>query len=465
MPAKKVTKKAATVKPNKAVKKPAKPVAKRKIRINKLTHDVKKSSVIDLKKNFPTPEDILSEILAEQKKPKRFHSFKLAKSERSIKQVMGPQKVEKTYRKMAVGFISFSIILLIIILYFSLVKVDITLALKSEGVSDSIIVDVYDRGDDYTIPESSVRGLVREIEVEQSKVYTATGAEVLGEEVAGVITVINNRNRKQPLVATTRFLSSGGVLFRSKESVEVPAKGEIQVEVYADQPSADIAIGDDHFIIPGLAAVWQDEVYAKSEGGNIKYQQKTKKVITEEDINQAKEDIKNVLIQKAKEDIDTAYAEYNQKLYQIKEATVKFDLDAEPGDEQTEFAVGLNATVVVIAFNDQSIYEMSEKKLSTSLPVNKQIASLNKDNFTYNVGLADIDKGTAKINVDFMGNTNLKDSSSLLDKKKILNLSKAQLSHYLNSISWIESYELNFYPAFLQRTPILVDRINVYIAD
>ena len=476
MPAKKTTKKSAAKKTTKKktvakkatekkdVKKPRKKSSRPKIRINKVVHDVDKESVIDLKKDFVEPEDILAELLQEQEKPKRFKKIKLPKFSKPVKQVMGPQKIVKTYRKMALGFVSFSIILLAIILYFSLVKVDIVLKLKAEGVRDNLVVDVYDRGDDYVIPESAVRGIVRKIEVEQSKTYPATGKDVLGEEVVGAITVVNKRSRKQPLVATTRFLSSGGILFRSKEYVEIPAQGQAQVQVYADQPSKDIEIGDDHFIIPGLPAVWQDEVYALSKKGDIKYQQKIKKIITEEDIKKAKEDLKNVLIQKAKKDVADAYSEFNQKLYKIVEDTIKFKTNAEPDDEKTEFTIDLNADVDIVAFNNQAIYNMSEKKLSVNLPVNKQLASLNKDNFSYNLGIVDIKKGTAKITVDFMGNTNLKKGYDFLDKKKILNLNKEQLSNYLDSISWIDSYQLKFYPNWLERTPILVDRIKVRVA-
>jgi hypothetical protein len=441
-----------------------KKVVKPKIRINKVSHDVHKDSIVNLKTLAPldeSPEDVLAQILADREA--RVDKKKKKQEKKQARQIMGPQKIVKTYRRMAVGFISFSLVLLVIVLYFSLVKVDISLSLKQEGVSDDLIVDVYDRGEDYVIPESAVRGLVREIKIEQSKVYQSSGKDVLGEEVTGKIKVVNNRDRKQPLVATTRFLSSNGVLFRSKESVEVPANGEIEVEVYADEPSKDIKIGDDRFIIPGLPAVWQDEVYATSEAGSIKYQEKTKKIITADDIEKAKEDLKNVLIQKAKTDIDEAYAEYSQKLYKIKDSTVKFDIDAEPEDEAESFSVGLSATVVAVAFDGQTVYDMSEKKLSANLPTNKQIASLNKDNFTYDLGIVDVDKGSAKVDVNFMGNTDFKAGVQLLDRTKIVNLSKAQLAHYLSSISWVASYQLKFTPAFLERTPMLVDRINVRI--
>ena len=67
------------------------------------------------------------------------------------------------------------------------------------------------------------------------------------------------------MVATTRLLTSEGVLFRLKDRVNVPAGGEIEVEVYADQSGIASEIGPSQFTIPGLRTDLQKLIYAVSK--------------------------------------------------------------------------------------------------------------------------------------------------------------------------------------------------------
>src|SRR3989338_991441 len=53
-------------------------------------------------------------------------------------------------------------------------------------------------------------------------VFIPTGSTVLAGKAGGVVTLHNDTARAQPLVATTRLLSTGGILFRIKEAVNVP---------------------------------------------------------------------------------------------------------------------------------------------------------------------------------------------------------------------------------------------------
>ena len=60
-------------------------------------------------------------------------------------------------------------------------------------------------------------------------------AETL-DEITAKITVINENSINQKLVATTRFLTDNGELFRLKKYIEAPANGQIEAEIYADAP-------------------------------------------------------------------------------------------------------------------------------------------------------------------------------------------------------------------------------------
>lgn len=101
---------------------------------------------------------------------------------------------------------------------------------------------------------------------ERAVSVTAVPAETESRDAVaeGVATISNRTTADQPLVATTRLLSDEGVLFRLRDSVEVPAGGSVDAAVYADEPGASGNIGPSHFTIPGLPTSLQDDIDAQS---------------------------------------------------------------------------------------------------------------------------------------------------------------------------------------------------------
>jgi hypothetical protein len=53
-------------------------------------------------------------------------------------------------------------------------------------------------------------------------------------------------------------------LFRLKQPVDVPANGQVTDEIYTDNTSQDMSIGQTSFTIPGLWSGLQDKIYAQS---------------------------------------------------------------------------------------------------------------------------------------------------------------------------------------------------------
>ncbi|MFH1656899.1 MAG: hypothetical protein ABH919_00300, partial [bacterium] len=118
----------------------------------------------------------------------------------------------------------------------------------------------------------------------------------------GTIKVYNEYSTSpQVLLATTRFVSADGKLFRTPTRVTIPGgtydkgklvPGEIDVNVVADQPGPDYNIGATTFSIPGFAGSDRyTKLYAKSfkamEGGSREQSSR----VTEEDLTKAKNSV------------------------------------------------------------------------------------------------------------------------------------------------------------------------------
>lgn len=365
------------------------------------------------------------------------------------------------YRRIAYIFSFATVVLLAVIFYFTFVKVTISISPNQEHLSGSLIVDVYDK-DSSVQPssENSIEGIVKEIEIEQTGEYSASGTEVIGKEVIGKVNLINNYDRSQQLVASTRLLSPDNKQFRLKNTITVPAGGQIEAEVYADEPSQEAAVAPTTFKIPGLWAGLQEKIYAESKEPMI-YAEKVKKHIQQSDIDEGVFDLKQKLLEKAKNEISGNYKDYDQVLYNIDESSTGETVSGKAGDEQEFFTITVKTKVVVAAFKDEKIYLLAQKKLAAIMPDDKKLVKFEKSGIKYALNGFDAKGGTASVNASFTGDVSLKDGNNIIDKKKIVDLNRSQLEAYLNNIKEIGAYEIKFYPSFINKVPNLVDRINI----
>ena len=369
------------------------------------------------------------------------------------------------YRKIALSFIVLTVVLLAVIFYFSFVKVSIFLAPTQERLSGNLIIDVLDKDKKITKAENEAEifGEVEPVEIEETKTYYASGIDIIGEEVVGKVTIINNYSKNQQLVATTRLISNNK-LFRIKNTVNAPARGQIEVEVYADEPASDMAIGPANFIIPGLWAGLQDKIYGESKEP-MKYSKKIKKHIRQSDIDDGVKDLKASLLAKAKREIGDNYQNYDQVIYEIDNNSISQEIGGKVGEEKEEFSISMKTKVVVVAFNEDKIHEKAKQNLFSALPDDKDLLEINKEDISYNLNNYNISQGTASLSIGFSGQIIVKDGNSVVDRGNILGLNQQQLNDYLNNLPGITVSKIEFYPSFIKKVPNLVDRIEIIIKN
>ncbi|MEA3449979.1 MAG: hypothetical protein U9Q85_03340 [Patescibacteria group bacterium] len=369
------------------------------------------------------------------------------------------------YRNIAFSFIALTIVLVFVVVYFLLIKVTVVIVPNQERISSNIIFDVKDpkniNGGGNIIP-----GLVEKNEFSLDAVYHASGEDVVGKEAVGEAIIINNYNRNQPLVATTRLLTVNGELFRLKNTINVPAGESVTAEIYADEPSADMAIGPTKFTIPGLWAGLQDKIYAETKEV-ILYREKVDKYVLESDLDGAVRDLKQKLLLKAKNDIESNYEEYKELKYRIDENSIKTEIEAEVNDEINEFTASISADIVIVAFDEKASVDLSKQKFIASLSPDKEVIEFNDSEIIYSLNNYDYLAKEATLSATFEGKVSIRDNAEIIDVEKIKGLNQAQLDAYLKQIKNIAGYEIIFYPGFLpdflKQVPKLSDRIEILI--
>lgn len=422
------------------------------------------------KKNVSEPEAVLekkSEKKTEEKAPSLLRPYKesiILGDEKLEDEKTGKTSGSKTYRNIAIFFAIGALAMLTFVFYFSFVKMTITIIPEEEQITEEAIITVYDKSRTAQIPSTleSVEGVIEKIEIKEEKTYQSGGVDVIGEEVVGKVKIINNYNKNQPLVATTRLLSPDKKLYRIKETINVPAGGSVEVAVYADKASPEMAIGPSQFTIPGLWAGLQDKIYAESSEKFV-YQQQTKKYIIQRDIDSAMIDIKKYLIESAIRKFGSNYKGYDYVVYDLDENSIKSETKGKIGEEKENFSISMSADVVVVAFYSKALENLGFGKLSVMVPDNKKLIEFNRENINCSLESFDLNQGSARLKTGFSGTMSLREGMEILDPAKIVGLSQSQLTAYLNKIDGIKQYKINFSPSFINRAPKLIDRIIIEI--
>ncbi|MCX6792670.1 MAG: hypothetical protein NTY12_01465 [Candidatus Falkowbacteria bacterium] len=367
----------------------------------------------------------------------------------------------RLYRKIAISFILVAIAILGLVAYFATVKLEIDITPKVVAVKASSSFEVYDRPETYTLPASSILGIVREMELEYSGTYPTSGGEVTGAEVSGHVIIVNNYIKDQPLVATTRLLTASNQMLRLKNNVVVPAGGSVEAEVYGESADPSFALADAKLTIPGLWAGLQDKIYAQAKAGDVTYRETKKTIVTQDDLDKALAGAKQALLEKATADIESVYSAYDEKLYELDDKSISFSFDSKVGDDKSEIKISMNSKVIVVAFKKDSLVNLNKTTLESGLKDGQALVDDANTKPTFKVTSADPINNIAQVELLVDGTSTAKSETDLIDRGKLVGLNRKQVESYLDGLDGIASYELHFTPSFLEIAPQLADRITV----
>ncbi len=369
----------------------------------------------------------------------------------------------RLYKKIAVTFIIFAILTLAVVSYFAMVRLDINLTPRVTPIAAAANFTVYDRPETYELPSGSVLGIVREMDIEYNGSYKATSESVTGAQVSGTVTIVNKYSKDQPLIATTRLLSSTNQLLRLTNAVVVPAGGSVEAQVYGETADPTFTLSDSRLTIPGLWAGLQDKIYAEAKVGEVSYKETKKYAITQTDLDQAISEGKKALLAESSTDIQDVYSAYDEKMYKLNDESITFSFDAKAGDEKENFNMKMSGKVVVVAFKKASIGQLDQTALDSAVEGKQEIVENTQASSSFELVSADINQNIAELKLNVAAQAATTTASDIVDRQKLVGLTRSQVESYLDSLGTIESYELKFKPSFFEIAPQLVDRITVNV--
>lgn len=305
-----------------------------------------------------------------------------------------------------------------------------------------------------------IPGQVFTIEKSVNQTFNATGQKDAVQKAKGKITVHNELTSPQPLVATTRFESESGLIFRTLKTITVPAAkikngktttGAIEVEVIADKPGQEYNISPDKFVIIAFREKGDTEryqnIYGRSEEpmrGGINGKAT---IVSESDYNSAKE----ILTKKVTDDIQNALnlqtAQF--KLIDSSAILIKDPVSTtETDNAASDFTMTILASIKTVGFKEEDLYKLVTEyvKDNDNLTVIPDKIELKYDKSK----LTPTDNLEFDVIVTGNGYTPIDETELVLN---LLGRSEKDIRKYLQNNPQIESAKIVLSPFWINKVP------------
>jgi len=204
-------------------------------------------------------------------------------------------RIYSHYRYILWIFILISLIITIILIFYSLssAKITVFIPTQSTAISKEFTVSANPEKNN----NFSIGGKILEENLSDTLTVRPAKTESKEQMLSGLITIINNSAKDQPLVSGTRLLSENGILFRTKKTITVLARQSVQVEAKADDAAAGPVFAPQKFTIVALWPGLQDKIYG-TISDPITAETEVIRITSRADIDKAKLDLEKNLYAK-----------------------------------------------------------------------------------------------------------------------------------------------------------------------
>ncbi|MBI4117115.1 MAG: hypothetical protein HY451_00265 [Parcubacteria group bacterium] len=305
-----------------------------------------------------------------------------------------------------------------------------------------------------------------EIEKVVSKTFASSAEKDVFQKARGRAVIYNNFSASpQILVATTRFQTAEGLVFRILKTITVPGQtkegdksktGEIEVEIIADRAGEEYNIEPSDFRIPGfLGSSKYQGFYAKSfekfSGGFIG----RSSFVSKDDLEKAEEIVREEGIGQVKAEMNLA-GDFKILDEALIIETEKSGDSSIAGDLVKEFKVDFKIKARTVAFKERNIIDFISQYVK-----NSQNLSVVKDSLKINYDQPELNQEKRELSFKLVSSGQTVQNIS---KEKIISdiagkkISEADF--YFGSLNEIESARISS-PFWMRKIPSSARRINI----
>lgn len=295
----------------------------------------------------------------------------------------------------------------------------------------------------------------------------ATGQEVANTKASGTIIIYNTTSAAQRLIATTRFETPKGLIFRISQPVTIPAKsgdtpGSIEAVVTADAVGPDYNVGLSDFTVPGFKGDPKyTQIYARTKIAMQGGFSGTRKKVNDADKKTAQEkvrnELKNNLVREAEKDIPSGFVLPKNSYF------IEYESLA---DTNTDSGIQINerATFHGVIFNRTTLAQEISKKVNGKTEGEADISGIENLSFTLKTSSSTRPWNDNGLTFNLTGTTTL---VSVIDNDKLtaelVGKPRKSLNAILAGYPGITNAEVTMRPFWKSTFPVTKDEIFITI--
>jgi hypothetical protein len=399
------------------------------------------------------------------KKEREFFEKEDFKEKREDLEKINFEKKEKF--KKILSFLG-AILIFVFAFYFLIVsfqKVKITIKAKPQQISFKEQILVNSKISEIDFSQKTIPGKILEFETEISENFPCTGEAL--KKAEGKIKLYNGYTTEDEVWRkNTRFISSEGKIFLSKDQIFVPGakikEGKLEPSV-VEVPVVALEGGEEYNIGPSKFSVlafkgterffkyWGESTEPMKGGGKVK-------VLSKEDIENAKKSFSEKIEKKIKEVIKEKLKTEGivpENCFTFSVLEEKFSKNEGEACENFEIKAKVKIKTLILKENDINV--LAENLIANKLKTKEKIF---KKKINLNCEGKDFERETFSLSLEITG-TSFKDLESEINelKRKIAGRSIEETKAILESMD-VEG-KIKIFPRFLRKIPENFDKIEI----
>lgn len=366
-------------------------------------------------------------------------------------------------------------VLIIVYLYFNLASATVEIWPKTEAVTFEQKITAEESLSEIDLQNEKIPAQLIEEEKELWQDFPATGSSSKEGVAQGTIRVYNKYNPSTSisLKAKTRFLSDSGKYFRSVDKINLPPaqlkSGKItpswvDVKVTAVESGEAYNINPAEFSVPGLVGTaFYYNVYGKSSEKMTGGYETNQKLVTAEDIDNAKNSLTQKLLNDTEQSLKDKILSLELILFNnaITKDIIESSSSVKAGAEIDSFNYKVKVKVSALVFKESDLREIAKNYIISQIG---ELKTILEKSLVLDYPPETIDLKSGKINL------NLKMSAEIyqtINTQEMSSSFKGKSSNQISNIVYsglgqeLSRLKINFWPFWVKKAPKNQDRIKI----
>lgn len=306
-----------------------------------------------------------------------------------------------------------------------------------------------------------------------SREFSASGEKEMNIKARGAIIIYNEYSSEpQTLVATTRFESSEGKIYRIEKNLLVPGAkiqegkiiaSSIEAEITADLPGKEYNVGMTNFTIPGFRGSPKFAgFYAKAKTEITGGAAGKAKVVSADDLRKAEEELKNELKEKVGKLLGKQTPSKLKILGQGEKEEAIIVSSAKENEIADKFVLEATLTKEALLFKEEDVKKIAELNLAARIKNDKKPLSKTQQ-IEIVKPVVDWKEGKASFYLRVKEDVIFAIDEADL-KKELLGKNEVEVRKILTSHPEIKNAKVSFRPFWVKRVPRQEKKVKIVIS-